>query len=70
MRALIISCVALLGATYTASAQSAQAYYPWCSVDPVNAAQSCYYKSLEQCRMTMSGIGGTCMQNPYYRMSR
>jgi hypothetical protein len=27
---------------------------------------SCYYRTYEQCRQTMSGIGGTCVQSPYY----
>jgi hypothetical protein len=27
---------------------------------------SCYYTSWEQCRTTMSGLGGNCVQSPYY----
>ena len=27
---------------------------------------SCYYTSWEQCRTTMSGIGGLCVASPYY----
>jgi hypothetical protein len=27
---------------------------------------SCYYTSWEQCRTTMSGIGGNCVESPYY----
>jgi hypothetical protein len=29
-------------------------------------AMSCYYTSWEQCRTTMSGIGGNCVESPYY----
>jgi hypothetical protein len=28
---------------------------------------SCYYTSWEQCRATLSGIGGNCVMSPYYR---
>src|SRR5260370_32877361 len=27
---------------------------------------SCYYTSWEQCKATMSGIGGLCVESPYY----
>jgi len=57
----------LLGDIQTASAQSAYSY-PWCSVRS-RGAMSCYYTSWEQCRTTLSGIGGNCIRSPYYRPS-
>ena len=42
--------------------------YSWCSLGGKRGsnALSCYYTSWEQCRTTMSGIGGNCVQSPYY----
>jgi len=61
---------ALLGETQASNAQSAYSY-PWCAILPgagsaSGGAMSCYYTSLEQCRTTMFGIGGNCVQSPYY----
>ncbi len=63
----ILSAV-LLGDIQAASAQSAYSY-PWCSVRGRGGAMSCYYASWEQCRTTLSGIGGNCIMSPYYRPS-
>ena len=27
---------------------------------------NCYFKTIEQCRATISGVGGTCRPNPFY----
>ena len=42
--------------------------YPWCALyaGRSGGAQSCYFTSREQCMTTMSGIGGVCIQSPYY----
>ena len=34
-----------------------------------NAPQNCGFSTLEQCRMTVAGIGGTCEFNPFYATS-
>jgi hypothetical protein len=67
---LLIIAAALLGKTQVSSAQSAYSY-PWCAVyfggnDGLGGAMSCYYTSWEQCRTTMLGIGGNCVESPYY----
>jgi hypothetical protein len=64
---LAILFVVLPGDIRAASAQSAYSY-PWCSVRS-RGAMSCYYTSWEQCRASLSGIGGNCVNNPYYRPS-
>src|SRR5215469_10787849 len=66
--ALFVVAAALLGETQVSSAQSAYSY-PWCSLGGIRGsnALSCYYTSWEQCRTTMSGIGGNCVESPYYR---
>ena len=64
---LLIIAAALLGKTQVSNAQSAYSY-PWCSLGGTkdSNALSCYYTSREQCRTTMSGIGGICVESPYY----
>jgi hypothetical protein len=49
-------------------AQSAYSY-PWCGVYPRQiGGYACYYKTYETCMKTMMiGIGGSCMQSPFYR---
>ena len=72
MRLYILSlslvAVALLGEIQTASAQSAYDY-PWCSryFKREGGGMSCYFKTREQCMATVSGIGGYCLQSPFYR---
>jgi hypothetical protein len=61
-----IAVAVLFGATSVGHAQSAYDY-PWCLAYPWNVGgMSCYYKSYEQCMATQSGIGGSCIQSPYY----
>jgi hypothetical protein len=65
---LFVVAAALLGETQVSDAQSPYSY-PWCSLGGAkdSNALSCYYTSWEQCRTTMSGIGGYCVESPYYR---
>jgi hypothetical protein len=65
--ALFVIAAALLGETQFGNAQSPYSY-PWCALGGHRAsnALSCYYTSWEQCRATMSGIGGNCVRSPYY----
>jgi len=64
---LLVVAAALLGETQVSNAQSPYSY-PWCSLGGTkdSNALSCYYTSREQCRTTMSGIGGICAESPYY----
>jgi hypothetical protein len=66
-----VAAAALLGETQSSNAQSAYSY-PWCAIyfsggNFGGGSRSCYYTSWEQCMTTMSGIGGNCVQSPYYR---
>jgi hypothetical protein len=63
---LAIFAAVLLGDIQTASAQSAYSY-PWCGIRGRSGSMSCYYTSWEQCRATLWGIGGNCIQSPYYK---
>src|SRR5215468_6970544 len=67
---LFVAAAALLGETQVSKAQSAYSY-PWCAILPgagsgSGGAMSCYYSSWEQCRTSMFGIGGNCVESPYY----
>jgi Protein of unknown function (DUF3551) len=64
---LFVIAAAWLGEAQPSNAQSAYSY-PWCSLGGHRGsnALSCYYTSWEQCRTTMSGIGGYCVESPYY----
>jgi hypothetical protein len=60
----------LLATTASSHAQSAYDY-PWCAIyTNRSGAQACYYTSWAQCMATMRGIGGTCIESPYYRGPR
>jgi Protein of unknown function (DUF3551) len=66
---LMLAAVAALCAAPTPGhAQSAYSY-PWCAVYPrAIGGYACYYKTYESCMKTMMiGIGGGCMQSPFYR---
>jgi hypothetical protein len=57
---------ALLGEIQVASAQSPTSY-PWCArYYKEGTPTSCYFTSYQQCRASVSGIGGLCFQSPYY----
>jgi uncharacterized protein DUF3551 len=65
---LFLIAAALLGEIQAVSAQSPTSY-PWCAKyfdSWMFGTTSCYFTSYEQCRTTMSGIGGVCIRSPYY----
>jgi len=63
---LFVVATALLGETQVSKAQSAYSY-PWCAISGGKDAGSmtCYYTTWQQC-MTTQGIGGNCIESPYY----
>jgi hypothetical protein len=66
MLSLFLIAAALLGEIRAASAQSPTSY-PWCAkYYKEGAPTSCYFASYQQCRTTLSGIGGYCFESPYY----
>ena len=61
----------LLGSLTPAASQVRSPYsYPWCAMYNNSAgpggARSCYYDSYQQCMRTLSGIGGLCVESPYF----
>jgi Protein of unknown function (DUF3551) len=65
----ILSVVAALAAAPTPGRAQSAYSYPWCAVYPrAIGGYACYYKTYESCMKTMMiGIGGSCMQSPFYR---
>jgi len=46
--------------------------YPWCAVygGDMGGASNCGFLTIEQCRATVSGIGGSCEPNQFYNPGR
>lgn len=40
--------------------------YKWCAVYSGNGGQNCGFVTIEQCRATVSGVGGFCSPNQFY----
>ena len=65
-----ISFLALAALAFGASAIPAAAApsYPWCARYSTSGGE-CSFNTFEQCEQTLSGIGGSCTQNPGYTAS-
>jgi hypothetical protein len=67
MRYLVLLAAAMI---VSADRVEAASIYPWCAHYMMgNAPQNCGFSTLEQCRLTVAGIGGSCEFNPYYAAS-
>lgn len=56
-------------ASQPAQAQQQGDPYPWCAQyagSGLGGSSNCYFLTLEQCRATVSGVGGYCNHNPFY----
>jgi hypothetical protein len=65
---MVVAIVMLLPGALAASAQTPDPYR-WCADYGGwrgGGASNCGFLTLEQCRATISGIGGTCRPNPFY----
>ena len=40
--------------------------YPWCAQYARSGAKNCGFVTFQQCRATVSGVGGQCVINPFY----
>ena len=41
--------------------------YRWCAQYTLRGgASNCYFMTIEQCRASVSGVGGMCSPNPFY----
>ena len=58
-RLLMVAVVAAASVFFTAGATRADPY-KWCAVDNSGGGTNCGFVTLEQCRATISGKGGSC----------
>jgi hypothetical protein len=40
--------------------------YKWCYIEPPYYIQHCHFRSIEECRVEIPGLGGYCNLNPRY----
>jgi Protein of unknown function (DUF3551) len=58
--------LATLAAVAVSAAAQSPTSFPWC-MKGARGGTSCYFNSYQDCRATVSGLGGWCTRNPYYR---
>jgi hypothetical protein len=69
MRKLWLVTATLLLAS--SSPSLAERIYPWCARMPVNGSNpECNFDTYAQCQATISGISGTCIENPIVLFQR
>jgi hypothetical protein len=69
MRKSALSLATLTAALLLGSSAGHADPYRWCAVyggGDSGTASNCGFVTLEQCRATISGIGGVCSPNPFY----
>ena len=67
MRIVVASILLLTAAAAFDTAKADP--YPWCAEytgGALGGSGSCYFMTIEQCRATVSGVGGYCTPNPFY----
>jgi hypothetical protein len=64
---LALGAIAALGALDAAHVATAQG--AWCADYSGRGGSNCGFYTLEQCRATVSGVGGTCSPSPYVTRS-
>lgn len=70
MRALAIAVAAVGLAVLVRPAAAAERDRPWCAElggGDDFGAENCGFHTLEQCQAYVSGVGGYCRENPFYR---
>ena len=40
--------------------------YKWCALYGYDGGKNCGFVTIEQCRATISGVGGSCVENQFY----
>lgn len=80
MRTILLGLSALTAVVALTTARAdAQGYpvYPWCAeysrliggailVNGTGGGTNCYFSTLSQCQLAVSGVGGLCVKNPFY----
>jgi hypothetical protein len=68
MRRLLFVFGILVATTAIGTCGSLETNYPWCAQygGSAGGVQNCGFVSFEQCMATLSGMGGSCVQNTQY----
>jgi hypothetical protein len=71
MRSIVFGFVGLAllvtAFTFKTAPAKAEIFYPWClKTDLGDGAENCSFDSFEQCRQSLVGSGGNCIQNIWY----
>lgn len=66
MRIVAAAFLAIAALAWAGSGAKAQDL-PWCAIfsGDLGGVRSCAYSTQEQCRATVSGVGGFCQPNPW-----
>ena len=60
----VVLCTGFVLSTMPAAQAAPLAKEDWCISSGTSAVKTCGFVSLEQCRATKSGIGGSCYRAP------
>jgi len=66
LRRIAVSALLAMPLLLTAFAPAAAREYPWCARYDWST-RNCGFVSFQQCLATISGIGGRCEPNPFYK---
>jgi hypothetical protein len=58
--------VAVAGTATAQPVRQVRPEYKWCYIEPPYRIQHCYFRSIEECRVEIPGVGGWCNLNPRY----
>jgi hypothetical protein len=58
--------LAAIAVPLTATGPAQAVEYPYCAYGQWSGGGGCSYTTLEQCRASISGVGGSCTSNPRY----
>lgn len=53
--------------TMVPASSKAEVIYPFCAYYGRDSGTNCGFVTFQQCLATVSGIGGYCAENPFYR---
>jgi len=65
---LAVLTLSVLALSTMVAPSRAEILYPWCAqYNTKGGARNCGFVTWEQCRATVSGVGGYCVENPFYQ---
>lgn len=67
MRAAFVALIAFGALAPSTAVQAQSDSYAWCALYSGRlSGRNCWFRTLEQCQATVSGVGGMCQPNPSY----